>query len=140
MSGDDRTRGDLDHLAFLLDLLALLRDADMMGQDMPMIWHVTDGRAHLSVICSDTFAWGCADAEEITAADMPLLRQCLTDLRAAEVHGEIWLGELYCCRKRGMRPMNRWIKDMREREGLSDAVLALIEAAGPARESMFGAP
>lgn len=140
MMVEDRDRADLDHLAFILGLLALLRDADMMGQDTPLIWSVQDGRARLSMMCSDTFAWGCADAEEVTAADMPLLRQCLTDLRAAEEHGEIWLGELYCCRKRGMRPMNRWVKDMREREGLSDVVRALIEAAGPVRESVFGAP
>lgn len=50
------------------------------------------------------------------------------------------LGTLFCARKRGMRPMNRWVKDMREKEGMNDAVHALFCAAGPECESAWGAP
>lgn len=141
MDGSDtHAQGDDGHLAFILELLAILAEAEKTFEDTPMFWHVKDGRASFHMACSDTFAWGCADAEEITPADIPLLRKTLDDLKALNDYEEIWLGELYCCRKRAMRPMNRWIKDMREREGLSDGVLALIEACGPARESVFGAP
>ena len=63
-----------------------------------------------SMACSDTFAWGCADAETIMAEDIPLLRQTLVDLKAVGDYSEMWLGPLFCARKRDMRPMNRWMK------------------------------
>jgi hypothetical protein len=131
---------DDEHLQYILDILEITRDAELIWQDCPFLWHVTDRRATFSMVCSDTFAWGCADAETIEPGDIPLLRECLSDLRAASQHGEIWLGILFCARKRGMRPMNRWMKHMREKEGMSEAVYALFCAAGPERESVWGAP
>lgn len=57
--------------------------------------------------CSDTFWWATADAEVITPEDVPVLRQCLDDLR---LHDEPYLlGELFAARKRGMRPMRLWL-------------------------------
>ncbi len=130
-----------DHLDYVTEVFRIMREADMMGQDTPLIWHVDgDGRLWLSMMCSDTFAWGCADCEGITADDLPTLRQCLADLTAADRFGAIWLAELYCCRKRGMRPMNVWIKRVPQRDDMPQAVLDLIMAAGPERESTFTAP
>lgn len=131
---------ETEHLAFILDLLTITRDAELVFEDCPFLWHVADGRASFYMACSDTFAWGCADAEDITPEDIPLLRQTLSDLKAAGGYSEMWLGVLFCARKRGMRPMNRWMKDMREKEDMTDAVFELFCAAGPARESVFGAP
>jgi hypothetical protein len=131
---------DAEHLQFILDLLAITRDADLIYQECPFLWHVADGRVTFSMACSDTFAWGCADAETIEPRDLPLLRECLSDLRAAGQYEEMWLGILFCARKRGMRPMNRWVKDMREKEGMNNTVHALFCAAGPERESAWGAP
>jgi hypothetical protein len=125
---------DAEHLRFILDLLAITRDAELTYEDCPFLWHVSDGRAGFSMACSDVFAWGCADAETVEPGDLPLLRACLAELRGAGKYEEVWLGILFCARKRGMRPMNRWMKDMREKEGMTDAVHALFCAAGPERE------
>lgn len=131
---------DAGHLQFILELLDITRDAELTYEDCPFLWHVSDGRAVFSMVCSDTFAWGCADAETIEPGDIPLLRTCLADLRTAGKYEEAWLGILFCARKRGMRPMNRWMKDMRSNEEMPDGVYALFCAAGPERESVFGAP
>lgn len=48
------------------------------------------------VNCSDVFWWGCADAEEITLEELPALLACYDEVGAG--------GELWCCRKRKMRP------------------------------------
>jgi hypothetical protein len=60
--------------------------------------------------CSDWFAWGSADAEEITKDDIPLLRRSLADLQKADA--EYYLAELFASRKRGMRPQKPCYKDM----------------------------
>lgn len=131
---------EIEHLQFILELLTITRDADLIYQECPFLWRVADGRAVFSMACSDTFAWGCADAETIEPGDLPLLRDCLTELRGAGKYEEMWLGVYFCARKRGMRPMNRWMKDMREKEGMAEAVHALFCAAGPERDSVWAAP
>jgi hypothetical protein len=129
------------HLDHVTEVFRILREADLMLDSCPLLWHVDDdGRLQLAVNCSDTFAWGCADCESIGPDDVPLLRQCLADLKAADGCGEIWLAELYCCRKRAMRPMNVWIKRVPPRDDMPQCVLDLILAAGPDRESTFTAP
>lgn len=131
---------DAEHLHYILDVLAITADAELTFQDTPFLWHVREHRASFSMMCSDTFAWGCADAETIEPGDIPLLRECVAELRSAGQYEEMWLGVYFCTRKRGMRPMNRWMKDMREKEGMNETVHALFCAAGPERESVFGAP
>jgi hypothetical protein len=126
---------DAEHLQFILDLLAISCDAELVYEECPFLWHVADGRASFSMACSDTFYWGCADAETIAPADISLLRDCVAELRSAGPCEEMWLGVYFCARKRGMRPMNRWMKDMREKEGMPEAVEALFCTAGPERES-----
>lgn len=131
---------DTEHLQYVLDVLAVTAEAELVFEDAPFLWHVKDGRAVFYMACSDAFAWGCADGEEIASDDIPLLRQTLTDLKAAGDYSEMWLGPLFCARKRGMRPMNRWMKVMREKEGLGDAAYELFCTAGPERESVWMAP
>jgi hypothetical protein len=129
---------DSEHLAYITELFQILHEAELEGNDTPLIWHKdSNGRMAFFMMCSDTFAWGCADAEEIALEDLPMLRQCLDDLKAAGDYSEVWLAELYCARKRGMRPMNRWMEAYWAELG---SARELIEAAGPERESVFGAP
>lgn len=127
-------------MSYTDEVLSALQEAGLMGEDTPVMWHVVGHDVTFYMMCSDTFAWGCADAEQIEPDDIYLLRQTIADLRAAGAGGVVWAGILFCARKRGMRPMNRWLKREREREDMTDAVYNLFCATGPERESVFGAP
>ncbi len=83
-----------------------------------LIWRVDAKPYYVPVIklfatCNDVFFWATADAEEITADDVPLLEACLADL---EKCGESWaiayLAELFAARKRHLRPQKPFYKDM----------------------------
>lgn len=93
------------------------------------VWWRTDG-VHAPVTffaqCSDLFEWGTADLERIDPADLPLLEQSVVDAKAAG--GELWKGELFVARKRGMRPQGACYKNIPE------ALWPLFNACGPARE------
>jgi hypothetical protein len=132
--------GKVTHLEHVTEVFRILREAELMRESCPLIWVVDGDKLLLSIDCSDTFAWGCADCEGVDYEDLPMLRQCLDDLKAADKYGDMWLAELYCCRKRKMRPMNAWIKRVPPRDGMPQAVLDLIMAAGPERESTLTAP
>jgi len=60
--------------------------------------------------CNDVFFWATADAEEITAADLPLLRSCLADLEKADA--PYYLDWLFAARKRKLRPQKPCYKNM----------------------------
>lgn len=102
------------------------------------------GPISFSAMCSDTFYWGCADAEDIELpGDLESLRLAVADCKAVEnfdgareEHVFVDWVTLWCCRKRGMRPMNAWLK----KHANHSTELALFEAAGPPRDSEFGAP
>lgn len=130
----------MNELEYVRGVLGILAEAELVWQDTPILWHVAKARdVKFSMACSDTFYWGSADCEPIEKEDVAILRACLADLKAADpVFGHIWLPLLYCCRKRVMRPMNRYME--MERGEMPEAVVKLIEAAGPERESVFGAP
>lgn len=147
---------DSDRLSWIEQLLTIFWDGDTTDE---LMWRPSgnniftrqageqpDGHVRFAAMCSDTFAWGCADAESIELpGDLESLRQALDDARAVERDnpGEDgrqnvfvdWV-TLWCCRKRGMRPMNAWMKKL----VTHPAEQALFEAAGPERISEFGAP
>lgn len=87
------------------------------GENESLMWRVDmaseqrEMTLHANV--SDVFFWATADAEEITVADVPLLEQCVTDLRAC---GDSWvtcyLAELFAARKRKLRPQRPVYKEM----------------------------
>ena len=79
------------------------------------------------VSCNDLFAWGCADAEDVTIKDLPLLKQSFEDDKYYGI-------ELYCARKRKMRPQGAFYKSF-EKESWP-----LFDACGPEREVGFGNP
>jgi hypothetical protein len=79
-----------------------------------LFWRVdmapgTDRETKLFAQCSDFFYWGTADLEEITVADIPLLRQSLEDLKAIGAEEE--LSTLFAARKRRLRPQRPCYKD-----------------------------
>lgn len=130
------------HLAYVLEVLGVCAEAESTYVDTPVFWNrPADGRIVFYAMCSDMFFWAGADAEEITPADLPLWRRTMEDLRALpNWDGCGWLGELYACRKRQMRPMNAWFRACEKNNRLPVATRVLFEAAGPPRESTFHAP
>lgn len=117
----------MDRFDDVLELLRIYDEADVHGQ---LWWRVHGDSVSFAVNCSDTFAWGTADAEDVTAADLALLRRCLDDL--CPFGEEYLLGELYAARKRGMRPMRLWLDSpsIVSTGGARDLFLA----AGPERD------
>lgn len=87
-----------------------------------LMWRVSDDHAQIELFvnCSDFFYWATADCEEVTADDLPALRQALTDLDAAD--GTEYLGELFAARKRHLRPQGPAYKHM------NPATVALFNA------------
>lgn len=148
---DIRVLNDPGHLEYVMSVLRIMEAAD---QYESMLWHVKRGRVIFAALCSDTFAWGCADCEEIRPQDLPLLWQTWQDLKAIQDADKSSvavcdLPELYAARKRGMRPMNAWMATQdgtrKKPEGTPpkpewEPVKALFQAAGPERESAWGAP
>lgn len=98
-----------------------------------LLWYVKDGTVFLSAICSDVFAWGGADAEQIHPGQLDLLEQTFEDLKALYVGGEVkddpthWLGALFAARVRGERPQGAAYPKQR-------ALQELFNACGPERE------
>lgn len=81
--------------------------------------------------CSDLFYWATADAEEILPEDLPLLEQTLEEL--IEIDERHLLAELFCARKRGMRPQGACYRGM---YGFRNPeVRTLFDACGPERET-----
>src|ERR1700681_2040369 len=94
----------------------VLRVFDECDCHTDLFWRTSGDELRLLAACSDWFYWACADAEEITPADLPLLRSCADDLLAIERSSTeksartfrgagAYVGQLCACRKRGMRPM-----------------------------------
>lgn len=145
-----------DRLSWIEQLLTIFWDGDATDE---LMWSPSNGGVFVrqeglppagpisfAAMCSDTFAWGCADCEDIELpGDLDSLRQTLDDARAVERnnpgidgHQDVFVDwvTLWCCRKRGMRPMNAWMKKVAKHP----AEIDLFEATGPPRESVFGAP
>jgi len=80
------------------------------------------------VNCSDLFAWGCADLEPIeNDSDIDLLAECLQECPSDGL-------ELFCARKRKMRPQGAMYKYFDE------IVWPLFDSCGPYREACLGNP
>lgn len=103
-------------------------------------WRVEDGQAIFGAACSDLFMWGTADVEEITDGDLDLLESCAANLLAIDWVEASYLPELFCARKRGMRPQRPWGRshDPETRQytvdDLDPRVRALFDACGPVRD------
>lgn len=84
------------------------------------------GSVKMAVDCSDTFFWGCSDCEEISLEELPSLVECYA---ASPTYG----GELWCAKKRGMRPQSASYK-----ECYPEIEWPLFDACGPERTDSDG--
>lgn len=78
----------------------------------------------MSVNCSDLFFWACSDFEEITMEEIGDLINCYNETQFG--------GELWCCRKRKMRPQSAYYDLIPKTEW------ALFDAAGEERDDPDG--
>jgi hypothetical protein len=106
------------------------------GDDLTLYVDEDTDDAQVLINCSDMFFWGCADSEPIEADDVALLQSCFNDLKALDPQ-QAWYvhtGDLYCARKRQMRPQGAQYKHF------NPIVWPLFNACGPHRPSEFGNP
>lgn len=107
---------------YMVEVLKIFRELDMEDElywhfhAKPYDWQKPEYVEYptFAVSCSDSFHWASADGEEIEPEDIPLLKQCIEDLKATGA--EAWGAEvplLYAARKRGMRPMRLWLQRLR---------------------------
>lgn len=121
-----------DFVTRVLELFSLSH-ADAYGD---LFWRVDDSEVRLYANVSDVFAWGGADAEEITPATLPALEQAYADLKAVEA--EEFTAELYAARRRGMRPQGAAYPSKTHESWRQ--VSALYDACGPERGLGLGNP
>lgn len=122
-----------DHIEFLLRMMAKI------DQGLEGLWPriQDDGSVGMMVNANDLFYWGTADGEMFEAGDELLLDECLCDLTMADPdYGDCYLLELFCCRKRGMRPQRPFFRTYSPKEKayvadkLSPDVRSLFDACG----------
>lgn len=114
-------------LAFFMRVMKIFDDIDEKDS---LSWNTTSPAMPLqfSVMCSDTFDWASADAENLTPDNVGLLEQAIADVKPLGYdmgEGVHWGLILFCARVRGRRPM----RQMRIPENLQ----ALFNEAGPPR-------
>ncbi len=99
-------------------------------------WRVDGDYAPVTfmVQCSDVFWWGTADSEQINPEDLDALEAAFRDASAACKNGDVYAPELFCARKRGMRPQGAFYK------GMNEALWPLFHACGAERETGLGNP
>lgn len=84
-----------------------------------------DGKIQPWILCNDLFFWGCADGEDISLEELPQLLEC-------HALSPSFGGDLWCCRKRNMRPQAAFYKCIPKSEW------PLFDAAGPERDDPDG--
>jgi hypothetical protein len=103
-----------------------------------------DSKMRVSLNCSDVFAWGSADFEEITEENLPVLKQTaqdLLDINGAGSAATIELSNLFAARVRGQRPQGAYLAKFDKFpkdppffiHGGFDKVKELYRAVGPER-------
>lgn len=87
--------------------------------------------------CNDLFAWATADAEEISSSDdLANFKQAVLDaIEACPLHGSTFGGDLYCARRRGMRPQNAVYRP-EYFLGKQPELVPLFNACGPERSDV----
>jgi hypothetical protein len=102
-------------------------------------------RLMVLVNCNDLFYWGCADCEEVTEDNLPVLREAVADcerVSGSEYGNQDDAFLLFCCRVRGMRPQGAYYKHLKvyvrgdddEAARRTTDLRALFDACGPERE------
>jgi len=126
---------------WVFELLRLFGDVDA-DVCWELRWRDDGAGLVFYVDCSDTFHWGTADSEEITEADLSQLRRAQADACCCPDRNYLW-PTLWCARKRGMRPMRAFYREVlvaSPDSGARGTMVALFDAAGPVRPSTLVAP
>ena len=111
---------------FTLEVLRLMA---LYDETQSLMWQVHGGVVEFHINCSDVFWWGCADAEEITPNNLPLLEQSLKDV------GDLGDGpHLFVSRVRKLRPQGAMYKY------INGELWPLFDECGPDRPAEFGNP
>lgn len=113
---------------FVLRVLDAFYQADSYDS---IFWRVNGNHVVFFANCSDFFYWATADAEEILPKDLHLLEKTLLELQ--DIDCSYYLAELFCARKRGMRPQGAAYQGSLGL-GTSEA-RKLFDACGPERET-----
>jgi len=111
----------------ILPILEVVGGYDMSSE----LWWRCDGEfapVTFLINCNDLFAWATADAEELTIADLPMLRQAIEDCQSVSAVHVVYADTLFVCRKRGMRPQSPWYRNV------SENMRDLFNACGPYRD------
>lgn len=134
----ERFLATVENLRFVEQVMHIILDHDMYSE---VLWH-RNGKSGVmifeaSIMCSDIFYWGCADAEDVTEETLPLLEKAYEDCEAIQgqefapgkyASNEYFGGLLYCARQRNMRPQGTYYKH------LPEEIWLLFDACGPERE------
>ncbi|MFF3511567.1 hypothetical protein [Streptomyces sp. NPDC002573] len=118
---------------FATRVLEIFAKADSHGD---LLWRIVDGQPEFAANVSDVFAWGGADAEDITAETLPVLEQAFTDLAA--IRSTEFVADLYAARLRKMRPQGAAYPGNTHPSWRE--VSMLFDACGPERELGLGNP
>ncbi|OQW34532.1 MAG: hypothetical protein A4E20_10960 [Nitrospira sp. SG-bin2] len=89
--------------------LEVARLAGLHGFKEDLYW---DQDLAVSVDVSDLFYWACADSEDVTEENLPLLKQSIEDIAnicKRSVHK--YATPLFAARVRGQRPQGKYISD-----------------------------
>ena len=82
-----------------------------------MFWTIRDGVIQIWVDCSDTFAWGCADTEELTPDNIGDYEEAVKFVKGLTTpddpnplgHDEFCASTLFCARIRKQTPMPQFM-------------------------------
>ena len=108
--------------AYTTEVLKIFRELDLEEElfwhfhAKPYNWQKPEYVEYptFSVNCNDFFHWASGDGEDIEPEDLPLLKQCIEDLKATGAQTwELEVPLLFAARKRGMRPMRLWLQRLR---------------------------
>lgn len=107
--------------AFLKNVLSLFYDYDVRS-DL-LWWKDSNGDIKVGVDCSDMFAWGTSDFEDITPDNFHLLVTSFEDAVDPTMGRQLWGSLLFASRVRRMSPMKAFmdvIKDERLKKLLTE--------------------
>lgn len=125
---------ELVYQQFINEFLSLVAE----HEDNCSYWWVRESSGKLAPVVNtnDLFAWGCADCEEVTPANIHELRKAYDDCKAAYKFGRVYGTTLFACRVNKMRPQGAAYP----RGEAFELLAPLLNACGPEREVGHGNP
>ena len=111
-------------LHFIKDVLDYTCRIDSRSE---LLWHFDkEGKLNFCLCCSDTFAWGCSDAEYLTPDNLHVFKQSIQDVRDIDPRQDFYAVALFACRIRQQRPMKRFLNLIEDQR-----IVKLLEDCGP---------